>query len=283
MKSNPNPENRDSGPKDKTGLAGGDNLPPGAYVGQALRLLRAGLAPAIRLHITRAVESGRLKKNWADEFVGDETVRTKPVEEWDVPLMLGVIRFKWKDVFRKPFSNKAYNLVLEVIGHRNDWAHQRPFSAEDAFRAIDTIARLLKKVYASQYEDVDQLRSELLQVMWEGQQPGDGTDSVPPTPPGEDEKSDRGSELFKKLSSALSRVRPIDALLVMLGIAAVLLFFIWPKPDVCHPSYNPICLSLDQDVDCSEISVEDRPFNVIGPDEYGLDRDEDGIACESNR
>ena len=51
----------------------------------------------------------------------------------------------------------------------------------------------------------------------------------------------------------------------------------------CHPSYTPICLPLDQDVDCSDIPVANRRFNVIGSDVYRLDRDRDGIACESNR
>lgn len=43
-------------------------------------------------------------------------------------------------------------------------------------------------------------------------------------------------------------------------------------PDVCIPSPPP-------DLDCTDIS--DKKFTVLPPDPHGLDRDGDGIACES--
>jgi micrococcal nuclease len=43
----------------------------------------------------------------------------------------------------------------------------------------------------------------------------------------------------------------------------------------CHPSYSP-CLPIRDDMDCPEIGHEVR---VIGPDEYRLDADNDGVAC----
>jgi hypothetical protein len=49
-------------------------------------------------------------------------------------------------------------------------------------------------------------------------------------------------------------------------------------PSGCHPSYTP-CVPSDQgDLDCADI---DGPVRVIGPDEYGLDSDDDGVGCES--
>jgi endonuclease YncB( thermonuclease family) len=44
----------------------------------------------------------------------------------------------------------------------------------------------------------------------------------------------------------------------------------------CHPSYRP-CVPDDRDYDCPEL---DGPYQVIGPDEYRLDRDNDGTGCE---
>jgi hypothetical protein len=44
----------------------------------------------------------------------------------------------------------------------------------------------------------------------------------------------------------------------------------------CHPSYRP-CLPIVPDLDCADI---DGPVTVIGPDEYRLDGDGDGIGCE---
>ncbi len=52
----------------------------------------------------------------------------------------------------------------------------------------------------------------------------------------------------------------------------------------CHPSYDP-CLPIVSDVDCAGGSgngpvYTPGPVRVIGPDEYGLDRDRDGVGCE---
>ncbi|AUH63237.1 excalibur calcium-binding domain-containing protein [Paracoccus zhejiangensis] len=53
----------------------------------------------------------------------------------------------------------------------------------------------------------------------------------------------------------------------------------------CHPSYDLVCVPVSSDVDCAGGSGNGPdyvrgPVRVIGPDEYGLDRDGDGIACE---
>ena len=54
----------------------------------------------------------------------------------------------------------------------------------------------------------------------------------------------------------------------------------------CHPSYEGACLDPSAyDYDC-ESGTGDGPkytgyVEVVGPDEYGLDRDGDGAACES--
>jgi hypothetical protein len=59
-----------------------------------------------------------------------------------------------------------------------------------------------------------------------------------------------------------------------------------PSPsEGCHPSYSPCIPNDGHDVDC-EGGSGDGPSYVRGPvkvngfDEYRLDRDGDGIACE---
>ena len=57
-----------------------------------------------------------------------------------------------------------------------------------------------------------------------------------------------------------------------------------PEPaDECHPSYEP-CVPIASDVDCEGGSGNGPAYtgrvSVIGPDEYDLDRDGDGVACE---
>ena len=60
-----------------------------------------------------------------------------------------------------------------------------------------------------------------------------------------------------------------------------------PKPTAkpkaaskCHPSYDP-CLPIVGDLNCPEVrDMGIAPVSVIGPDDYGLDRDDDGLGCE---
>ena len=55
-------------------------------------------------------------------------------------------------------------------------------------------------------------------------------------------------------------------------------------PGECHPSYEP-CVPIASDVDCEGGSgngpVYTGSVRVIGPDEYDLDRDGDGVACDA--
>jgi micrococcal nuclease len=50
--------------------------------------------------------------------------------------------------------------------------------------------------------------------------------------------------------------------------------------DNCHPSYDP-CLPIVSDLDCADVRAMGKaPVRVIGPDDYLLDRDGNGIGCE---
>ncbi|RMC34833.1 excalibur calcium-binding domain-containing protein [Paracoccus alkanivorans] len=53
----------------------------------------------------------------------------------------------------------------------------------------------------------------------------------------------------------------------------------------CHPNYDGVCVPIASDVDCASGSGNgpeyvQGPVRVVGPDEYRLDQDGDGIACE---
>jgi micrococcal nuclease len=61
-----------------------------------------------------------------------------------------------------------------------------------------------------------------------------------------------------------------------------------PKPTAkpksaskCHPSYDP-CLPIVDDLDCPDVRrMGKAPVDLIGPDVYRLDRDHDGLGCET--
>ena len=75
----------------------------------------------------------------------------------------------WNDVFRNILGPAERGFVGELRGHRNRWAHQEPFSSDDAYRALDTAHRLLTAVSAEQARDVERLKMELLNVRFEEQ------------------------------------------------------------------------------------------------------------------
>jgi nuclease-like protein len=52
------------------------------------------------------------------------------------------------------------------------------------------------------------------------------------------------------------------------------------KSSSCHPSYTP-CLPIVGDLDCPDVRAMGKaPVTVIGPDEYRLDGNHDGVGCE---
>jgi len=58
-----------------------------------------------------------------------------------------------------------------------------------------------------------------------------------------------------------------------------------PSGRGCNPNYDP-CVPIDSDVDCeggrgNGPSYVAGPVRVVGRDPYGLDRDGDGVGCDS--
>ena len=76
---------------------------------------------------------------------------------------------QWQIVFRKTLGQAERSLVSELRDVRNKWAHQNPFSGDDAYRALDSVSRLLTAVSASQADDVEKMKMELLRVRFDEQ------------------------------------------------------------------------------------------------------------------
>ena len=61
---------------------------------------------------------------------------------------------------------------------RNKWAHQEPFSGDDAYRALDSVVRLLSAVSAPEADEVERMKMELLRVRFDEQARGEKRKSV---------------------------------------------------------------------------------------------------------
>ena len=140
-------------------------------VGRMLELLCSGLRPFVERELKSVYQ--------AEWFT--ETKRTLSVQQlqlfgdaeqpkWDTAAILATLWNQWNDVFRKPLGQAKHSLVSELREVRNKWTHQRPFSTDDAYRALDSASRLLSAVATNAKTDkLEKMKIELLRVRFDEQ------------------------------------------------------------------------------------------------------------------
>jgi hypothetical protein len=142
-------------------------------VGKAVEILRAGLAPYVErefasIHKDKAlVEARRLLP--ADDRLNAK----KPIAQWDAAVLLKVTWDAWNDIFGRTLGRAERSLVQELREVRNRWAHQESFSSDDAYRSLDSVHRLLLAVSATEAEEVEKMKMELLRVRFDEQARGE--------------------------------------------------------------------------------------------------------------
>jgi predicted AAA+ superfamily ATPase len=137
-------------------------------VGRALDLLKAGLAPFVKREleselgkywVTKATEGWQNDLDWQD----DDTPHL------DVAAILRLMWDNWNNVFGKTLGRTERSLVSELREVRNRWAHQETFSSDDTYRALDSASRLLTAVSASQADEIEKMKMELLRLRFDEQ------------------------------------------------------------------------------------------------------------------
>jgi predicted AAA+ superfamily ATPase len=137
-------------------------------VGKAMELLRQGLGPFIAREF-QDIHKGQARVE-AARFVGeDRLLANKSIAEWDAAALLRLMWEAWNEVFRRTLGHSERTLVSELRDVRNRWAHQESFSSDDAYRALDSAARLLTAVSAPQADDVEKMKMELLRLRFDEQ------------------------------------------------------------------------------------------------------------------
>ncbi|MGB4912363.1 MAG: Swt1 family HEPN domain-containing protein, partial [Candidatus Dechloromonas phosphoritropha] len=142
-------------------------------VGKTLELLKSGLAPFVEREIKAAIAANSLSMQKVRAFVDDPILANKTMGEWDVAALLKLMWETWNEVFRRTLGFADRSLVSEIRDWRNKWAHQEPFSSDDAYRALDSTGRLLASVSAPQADDVEKMKMELLRVRFDEQARGE--------------------------------------------------------------------------------------------------------------
>ncbi len=141
-------------------------------VGEALKLLAAGLGPYVTNKMQDTVANGGYTLSDADavsEIAGD------------VAVTLRVMVVAWNDVFRDSLGQTERSLVSEIREIRNRWAHLESFNDDDLDRALDSVGRLLAAVGAtSEAERVNRAKHRLRRKRYGTPEPkAASTDTVP--------------------------------------------------------------------------------------------------------
>jgi predicted AAA+ superfamily ATPase len=133
-------------------------------VGRTLDLLKTALRPFIEREL-RAVH----KDNWikAAMVAVPAWQTTKATVEFDVQALLTILWDNWNDVFKKTLGPAERSLVSELRDIRNRHAHQKTFSGDDTYRALDSAERLLNAISALEAEQVRQMKEELMRLRYE--------------------------------------------------------------------------------------------------------------------
>jgi predicted AAA+ superfamily ATPase len=142
-------------------------------VGKAMDLLRAGLAPFVEREVQAAVKAGTVRMEAVRRFAEDPMLSSKPIAQWDVAGLLKLTWETWNDVFGRTLGRSERSLVQELRDVRNKWAHQNPFSGDDADRALDSMGRLLSAVSAPQADEVGKMKMELRRLIFDEQVRGE--------------------------------------------------------------------------------------------------------------
>ena len=137
-------------------------------VAKALDLLKEGLRPFVEREL-----QAQYGEKWA--FEAQELLRDtrlgggKGDALQDVAVQLVIMDRKWGEVFRNTLGKAERSLVNELIDVRNRWAHQQPFTGDDADRALDSMSRLLTAISASEADEIGKMKTELRRLIFDEQ------------------------------------------------------------------------------------------------------------------
>src|SRR5713226_4971678 len=138
-------------------------------IGRALEILNTGLKPF--------VERAMLAKydvRWQSEVV--KSLREQHLSgdggedaHLDTQGLLLIMWDQWNEVFYKVLGHAERSLVSELRDTRNKWAHQKAFSTDNLYRALDSIHLLLTSISAEEASEIERQKQEVLRVRFEEQ------------------------------------------------------------------------------------------------------------------
>ena len=116
-------------------------------IDRGLQLLQAGLEPFVNAAMAAAAPSGQ---DWVAVLEARDNARHGTAHKYtktDPRFLLKVLTEEWR-VFSKSLSRAEQSFASELRETGNRWGHNDAFGADDTYRALDTMERLLTSVGA---------------------------------------------------------------------------------------------------------------------------------------
>lgn len=138
-------------------------------IGRGLELLGQGLEPFVDMMMSAASPD---QQDWVQILEARDAAKhgtSRTYEKSDVRFLLRVITEEWR-VFKDRLSRVEQNYAGELREVGNKWAHTKPFSGDETYRALDTTMLLLTAVGAmDRADEVRRLRDDHQRGMFDSQ------------------------------------------------------------------------------------------------------------------
>jgi uncharacterized protein len=151
-------------------------------VGDVMDILRDGLGTFVIQEYKR-VHAGRLLSEISgvlntpafqlrlDGVKTEADVVARLQDAVDTQGWLKLMWQQWNNIFQDKLGKAERSYVSELTEARNDWAHQQPFSNDDAYRIADTATRLLQAINAPEAARRTQdIASDLLRLRFKAEE-----------------------------------------------------------------------------------------------------------------
>lgn len=139
-----------------------------------LSLLREGLLPFVEQCMKKHYGSEWLSQPEVESIIRKGKRKKEKKPHLDTYALLKIIGHNslWDAVFKDNLDWEIRSIVYEVQNIRNNAKHDEEFNNDDAFRALDSIARLLKKVSpeTEKVAEVEKMRDEVLRERFEDEE-----------------------------------------------------------------------------------------------------------------
>jgi hypothetical protein len=124
-------------------------------VGRGLELVASGLGPFVDMRMVAAFPGGQ---DWVEVLAARDQPRYGSKRRYSLsdPRFLLRVVTEERRAFKDQLSRAEQNFASELRETGNQWAHGGAFSADDTYRALDTMERLLTAIDAA--EQVGELR-----------------------------------------------------------------------------------------------------------------------------